>query len=314
MTQQMCKNGDSCQFLRLGACTFAHKANSKSSVKGLHKDHGDRGRTMVAPAKVKNVSKKGPNSDKMEGMRKLIASAHVNLTARKALNAELKNSVSSYFDVKDKKDVGAVPEMYARQLKLLDDELLALRAVAKGMWGSKTFRLTVYYQWQLSITVTSGLVSGSQTVEPSSQTEWIAAASLFDEYKIPSIVAHYRVKTAVNYSSVEQPFGVICYDPTTSASVASAEAGLALAQHQLVAIPSTYEAIANTQTRTFRVEVPKGIQETNFALGIGNWLPVNAPLPYGYMKFYCVGDNKAAVANGGFGAMMECHSEFRIRE
>jgi len=290
----------------------AHKADHKVVHKAIMQVHEKE--SVSKDQKPRKAGKKARNAEKMEGMRKLLAGAHSNLAARKALNAELKSSVGSYFDVKDKKDVTATPEFYARQLKLLDDELLALRAAAKSMWGNKTFQLTVFYQWQLSISVTTGLVSGSQTVEPSSQTEWIAAASLFDEYKIPSIVAHYRVKTAVNYSSVEQPFGVICYDPTTSASVASAEAGLVLAQHQLVLIPSTYEALANSQSRTFRVEVPKGIQETNFALGIGNWLPVNAPLPYGYMKFYCIGDNKTAVTNGGFGAMMECHSDFRIRE
>jgi hypothetical protein len=300
MSQKLCTKGSACEYHKLGKCKFVHSSTGKT----------------VKSSKSNSVRHKAgsPISDKFEGMRKLIASAHTNLMARKALNAELKSSMGSYFDVKDKKDVAAVPELYTRQLKLLDDELLALRAVAKGMWGSKTFKLTVFYQWQLSITVTSGLVSGSQTLDPSSQTEWIAAASLFDEYKVPSAVVHYRVKTAVNYSSVEQPFGVIAYDPTTSSGLASAEAGLVLAQHQLVPIPSTYEAIANTAHRTFHVEVPKGIQETNFALGIGNWLMVNAPLPYGYLKFYCIGDNKTAVTNGGFGAFTECHNEFRIRE
>lgn len=247
----------------------------------------------------------------------LVATAK-NLAARAALQGEIDKAKSVYFDVKDSKDV-AIPSGSgaAREMKLLDDELGMLRAAARSLFKqNQKFKLTVYYPWTLSVAVTTGLVTGTQTVDPSGQTEWVAAAALFDEYKVDSLDVKYRIKTGVNYASPVYPFYVICYDPADSAALTTVMIGASVQQHQVGLIPSTFEAVSSSGAfSTFHVKIPKGIQDTDSAsLATGAWLPVSAPLPYGYLKFYSLGDLVVATTNGGFGAFVACNVEFRIRE
>jgi hypothetical protein len=264
---------------------------------------------------AKTTHNKQPVKISSETFRGLIKSAALNLAARDKLAAEVKKMRATYFDLKDNKDVVIpVSETITREMKLLDDELSALRATARAFLGvGKHFKLNVYYPWTLSVAVSTGLVVGTQTVDPSGQSEWVAASALFDEYKVNGIKVRYRVKQGVNYASTVYPFGVICYDPSDGNAVTSVPIGCAVEQHQLFLIPSTFEAVAVHQPDTFTAKVPSGIQLVA-SQAPGAWLPISNPLPYGYLKFYCLGDLVTAATNGGFGALVECHTEFRIRE
>jgi hypothetical protein len=253
------------------------------------------------------------------GMAELTKLATINMMRSRALKAEFEKQSTipggSWFDVKDKKVAEPTP-FYMREVKLLEDELKQMRATARALLGTtKVFRMNVFYSWLLSIQITTGQVSGVQTVDPSSQSEWVAAASLFDEYKVSALDVKFRMKQAVNYSSTVYPFGVICYDPNDVTAITTVFIGQGNEQHLLFVMPSTYEAYAGHNHLDFKVRVPTGLQDNQTGtVGTGNWLPVASPLPYGYLKLFALGDNLAAVTNGGMGANVTCHCEFRIRE
>jgi hypothetical protein len=299
-----CKNGASCTFLKEGKCKYTHP-----SVK-----------SQPHVAKPKGVAKFKKNFSDLLTSKEFKAMA-VNRTKRKELFAKYKMDMSSYFDVKDNKDVKVSSNsLFDRELKILDEEFGLMRGMMRSAFGNQLIKIKL---WSLDNWAIAGNnITGVIAVDPSPISEFTTLAALFDEYRV--VGGHVDLFTrAVSNSSngaTVDPRIVYAYDPSEVANLTTVVTALQLQHHVLMhAVSDTNSTTSISPSRVhydFDYKVPPmalAAAGTNPATG-ENWQATtsSAYLPYGWTKAVGINFVQAAVTVG-IAATHTYHVEFRCR-
>lgn len=209
-----------------------------------------------------------------------------------------------------------------RELALIDSELSMARGMLKNFLGPlQVFPIKLYQSYNQTSNA-GGVLVTSATIEPSAISEFIAAASLFDEYRVVGVRYEFLphgVITVPTATTGILAHAACAYDPSDGTANSSVTEVLQHQQHllfdQSVAASNTTSTVTTNFSRhhTFAFRVPPGVLQAN-ANAISEWQPAKAGssyLPYGWLKFY--GSNYNSVT-GVIGGILIYDVEFRIRE
>jgi hypothetical protein len=318
--------------------TKSETASKKSGAQGEKSSHY----TLYEPNTMlgKKAPLKGPQKQNKKPKKQKSLSAHVksgiehgakfawdwawrhmfgDVTSRvRELSSNLKAAEKAdWFSVKDSKDSKSIK---SDTTKLLELDLATVRQlVSRAYPGMKTARITLSIPFQLTATVTSGIVSTVVGVRPGNSGEFSSLAALFNEYKCLSGEIHFVNMIRSTYTigssaaTLNTSMLVLAYD-TSSGALASVIAGTEFSQHGLY--PNSYQSPVTAtfeRHKTFQFKVPDGIVLADNSYTSGNWAPTSsAAIDFGQVKAYSVGAE--VVAQDVVSGVMRLNCEFRMRE
>jgi len=227
-----------------------------------------------------------------------------------------------YFS-KDSKDGKNEPsdstKLLSTELKLLTS---GIRSMMREGMGYRPMRIVLTIPFQLTTTVTSGVLNGNVSVVPGTSTEFASLATIFDEYKCIGgdvVFANYiRASYAfgVTGSTLNTSAMVLVYD-TDSTALTSVLNGTEFMNHKLYRIGQQAGGVQSFKEtfENFAFKVPPGIGVDTVTpiVESGEWVPTtNTSSTFGFVKTYCVTTEVVALAVVSGYMKMEC--EFRCRQ
>jgi len=222
-------------------------------------------------------------------------------------------------DSKDVKGDGKEMDPFAEKLQFLADQLSAVRASVRSLWGTKVLTVTLPLVFVINSDV-GGNTANATAVNPSSLTEFTELADVFDEFRVVGGELEFTLPLLFNGAASLQPYISIGYDPS---DVTTPTSNLLMAQLQnnaryaanYTSVTSVVPIIVNNKMHKFPWKTPKGVFEANTANGaIGDmWQAVDAAtkFSYGSIKQFAVG-SQASVTTAVSG-ILYYHTEFRCR-
>lgn len=156
-------------------------------------------------------------------------------------------------------------------------------------------RLAKDFTWVA--TVTTGVVSQVNSLDPSSSSEFASLAALFDEYKCDGGHIDFNIGNMTNNAlvpSANNAFFGLAYDATDNAALASMLAVAESFDHELFCVTSyyatnTFSGKNGDKPTRFSWRVPPGfVQNLGTNSASDAWVATNNPISFGFLKCYHV--------------------------
>jgi len=331
--QSVCKLGSSCQYKKEGKCLYSHAEGtvSKPAISAsslisrtplFHKGLIGRGRTgkreIHGAQKGKFVTSTHP----------LLKAVCANRKARTDLFAKYKQDMTTYFDVKSDKDVKlpSANSLLDRELKLLDDELAAMKSVMrKGM--SKVSTRMFYAISTTPAANTAYAVALGICADNSS--EFAGYAGLYDEFRVIGGNIKFKVQNSQGSPNATAQFCAAGFDSTYATTPSSVTDVLESQQSEMYGIdPNIANNFISPQRVTekgyyhfgFKIPFESALSGTTVTGGSGvvsnfpgEWIGAGsvAGTSSGYLRIYVPtpGSSNTLVFNG----IVELQVEWRER-
>jgi hypothetical protein len=206
--------------------------------------------------------------------------------------------------------------------KLLLQEVKLLRAAVRSAVGFRATRITLTIPFQLTATVTTGVVNTAVSAVPGTSTEFSSLAALFDEYKCVSGEVHFvnfirsSYAIGVTGSTLNTSVLALVYD-TDSTALTSVQDATVYMNHKLYRLGQQSGSVTavkeNLDHFAFHVPPGVGVSTVTPIVEEGQWVPVsNTTSSFGFVKSYCVATEVVALAV--VSGYMTLHCEFRARQ
>ena len=203
------------------------------------------------------------------------------------------------------------------RLKVVDLQIAQLRSMARDMFGSQKVKITVASDNDFIAPSTVSGYAFNISVDPTSLTEFVAAAALFDEFRVTSgrLTLLPLMPTASTLNA--RRFDIVAYDPSDITALSGVQAGITMQQHILFPSPCCMTAAGYYASSEHKLDfhVPSGILLASDVAG-ESWQPTttsgSAALPYGTIKSWWESAhvNTAVISRN----ILQYHVEFRCRQ
>jgi hypothetical protein len=202
--------------------------------------------------------------------------------------------------------------------------LRAHPALGRGVRGTKPVKAWLSYYQGTSGAANTAFAFG-WTLAPSLDSSWASWQSVFDEVRVLSAELMWNVyfTTIQSASPANAPNAIVVYDPTTTVSLASVNAGLQFDRFDLMRIqlPSATPFLVSPQNVTkggyqkFHAKVPSGptLSSSVTTNSTGVWRNTSDAAQYEWGNFAgyaSVGGTSSVLRAEGFVRML---CEFRVR-
>jgi len=297
-----CKFGEKC--VRPLTCKFQH--DFKNNKKGLTIHPKKNNKPMAHTAKSLRTA-----------LKSVLPMAKMLHEKKCALLREKAETESKYHLVDNK---GASIDPYAAKLAAVEDEIKAMRQLARIAIGGNHVTVPLVEQLMYACVITTGVTSANTAIVASGFVDFASAFALvFEEYRFTKGVYTFEsivpAATSITTPSTTGPtFGVLSYSDIITA-LTSVVSGTDDVQHILVkqgnitgGASEAYESIQH-----FHFKIPSGVLDDATVSGAGNWtLTSNSSVVWGYLKSYMV--SATAVVQNTIGGILNMTCEFRMRQ
>lgn len=295
------------------SCLYNHIPNIKSKDSKVSKSKKEKSNSSNAKHAVSKQKDTNLTNFRASRLFKLV---RTNRAATRKLLSQPRTPVvidnylrTSAVDVKSD-----AKSLLSREMKVLEDEYAMLRTMARTSFGTKNIRINLYEIF-LSNASAGGIVDSALTIDPSTLTEFVDLADLFDEYRVVGATQHLSIPAAQPAAASANPLVVVGYDPADGAVPGSLLAVCQLEQHFITHVANFPAASAvatiNDRVHVLKWHVPNGvIIDPTVA---SNWQITKSSgpqLPYGWIKSYISG---LAANNSALVSIVTHHCEFRCR-
>jgi hypothetical protein len=274
-----------------------------------------------------NKSAKAAHKFDLSKITPMLKSAHAAIQRKKILTAERETintkPVSWFSD--NKTDSKSALANIDKEISLIDAEIGMARGLLKTIMNpASVFPIRLYQSYSINSSA-GGLINSSATVDPTSISEFVSAATLFDEFRCTAVTFRFMphgvvtIPTATTAIAVTLAHAAIAYDANDGTAAASVTELCQAQQHllfpQTLAVANTVSTVTSfdTKPQVFVARVPKGVLQAN-ANAVSEWQAAKAGssyLPYGWLKTYGQSYNSVT---GVIGGILEYDVEFRLRE
>jgi hypothetical protein len=297
----ICRNGGNCAHNKLGTCKFSHSV------------------THVPQKPVKQSKSVGKKT-----VEQYLSQAKSLVKKRKDVLAQKRIFEMKYVGV-DSKGVQSTP--YDDTLKLVESELKAITTEMGMAFGNREIDITLPYEVVFNSDISSGVVNGVTSIDPTNASDFSAAAVLFSEFKCKSFMFEFVTPGIVSLPTplvFSDSALILAYSPIDDNAFISGgtTAAINYENHRLYAAEQKTSGATSTHQNgacyKFEGAVPDGIVTATAgaiaAIGAGNWQATNVTpaLPYGFVKAWSTAGVRSA-ATLAVAAIVYTHCKFRIR-